>query len=179
MSTPTPSTINQPAEHPANEAPQQFVVFTLSGQRYALDIMMVREIRMVSAITRLPGAAEFMRGIINLRGTIVPIFDLRKRFGLGETDIFQGNQLTVVIADVAGSVTGLLVDEVQDILTLPDGAVSPIPSTDSAHRNPFFKGLASHAGEMMIVVDLNQSIPAVSPGAIGWMGPEIREAAHA
>lgn len=166
-----------PAPEPLSpDNAHQFVVFALSGQRYALDIMTVREIRMVQSVTRLPGAAEFVRGIINLRGTIVPIFDLRMRFGLGETNLSDGAQLTVVIADVAGSVTGLLVDEVLDILTLPGSAVAPVPSTDATQRNPYFKGLASKDDEMMIVVDLDQSVPVTESGAFGRVPPEELQA---
>lgn len=159
-----------PKEAQAQELNQQFVVFSLSGQRYCIDIMMVREIRMVRAITALPGAAECVRGIINLRGTIVPVFDLRMRFGLGETEIRHEQSQTLVIASVGGSITGLLVDEVLDILTLPESAIAPVPASEAARRSPFFKGLVTEGESMLIVIDLDQSLPAAQPVDQEWAG---------
>lgn len=160
----------------SSEERHQFVVFALSGQNYCIDIMSVREIRVVQAITTLPGAAEFVRGIINLRGTIVPVFDLRKRFGLGETNIAENQAL--VIAAIEGHLTGLLVDEVLDIMASPASAVTPIPTPDTNRRSPFFKSLISQGDEMLIVIDLQQLVQA-GCNPEGELAPPIGSAAAA
>lgn len=133
---------------------RQFVSFALGQQLYGVDIMSVREIRVSSTVTALPGAPEFVRGVINLRGTIVPIYDLRARFGMGKTELT--NSHAVVIIEINDRLTGLLVDEVCDILTVGDADLSPIPETDSSHRNPFFQNLITQGDQMLIVVALDR-----------------------
>ncbi len=137
---------------------RQFVVFSLGGQHYCIDIMSVREIRVVQTITALPGAAEYVRGIINLRGTIVPVFDLRKRFGLGETTIAE-NQALVIVA-VGGHLAALLVDEVLDILSSASDVIAAVPASDSSRRSPFFEGLVSQGDMMLIIIDLDRIVEA-------------------
>jgi purine-binding chemotaxis protein CheW len=137
---------------------QQFVTFSLNGQQYCVDIMSVREIRMLQAITALPGAPDSIRGVINLRGTIVPICDPRLRFGQGRTKITPSH--AVVVVSVAGRLTGLLVDEVLDIVTVPRSEVAPIPDADSGRRNPFFQGLITQDDQMLIVIDLERLVEA-------------------
>ena len=133
---------------------RQFVTFALGEQLYCVDIMSVREIRVSNVITALPGAPDFVRGVINLRGTIVPVCDLRSRFGQGKTEL-TGNNAVVIVA-INDRLTGLLVDEVCDILTASDREFSAIPETDSNRRNPFFHGLITQADSMLIVVSLER-----------------------
>lgn len=138
---------------PTQDQMLQYVVLYLNGQQYCVDIMSVREIRVVQTITGLPGANAFVRGVINLRGNIVPVFDLRKRFGLGDTCITQ-NQ-AVIIAIVQDQLTALLVDEVLDIISVPRSALAGLPAADAGGPNPLFKGLVTLADEMRIVIDLD------------------------
>lgn len=148
---------------------RQFVSFAVGEQLYGVDIMSVREIRVSSMITALPGAPEFVRGVINLRGTIVPIYDLRARFGLGKTEL--SNAHAVVIVAINDRLTGLLVDEVCDILTVSDGDLSSIPETDSSRRNPFFQNLITQGDSMLIVVALDRLTENFS--ALQWSGGAI------
>jgi purine-binding chemotaxis protein CheW len=131
----------------------QFVAFRIGDQRYCVDIMSVREIRVTSTITPLPGAPEFVRGVINLRGTIVPVCDLRSRFGQGMTELSRGH--AIVIVSIAGRLTGLLVDEVCDIVEAAAAEMAPVPETDSSRRNPFFNGLITKVDGMLIMVSLD------------------------
>jgi purine-binding chemotaxis protein CheW len=133
---------------------RQFVTFTLGEQQYCVDIMSVREIRASNVVTRLPSAPDFVRGVINLRGTIVPIIDLRMRFAQGRTEPTQSH--VVVIVTIEGRLNGLLVDGVSDILTVRAGDIAPIPETDGESRNPFFDGLISHGDTMLIVISLDR-----------------------
>lgn len=138
---------------------QQFVTFSLNSQQYCVDIMSVREIRMLQSITALPGAPESVRGIINLRGTIVPICDPRLRFGQGKTELSPNHAVVVVM--VQGRLTGLLVDEVLDIVTVSRSDVAAVPDADSGRRNPFFQGLITQNDQMLIVIDLDRLVDAV------------------
>ncbi len=130
---------------------RQFVTFTLGEQQYCVDIMAVREIRAANVITPLPSAPDYVRGVINLRGTIVPIIDLRTRFALGRTDVNQG---IVVVVMIEGRLNGLLVDGVSDILTVRQNDIAAIPETDGETRNPFFDGLITQGEAMLIVIAL-------------------------
>ena len=130
---------------------RQFVTFTLGEQQYCIDIMAVREIRAANVITPLPSAPDFVRGVINLRGTIVPIIDLRTRFALGRTALDQG---IVVVVMIDGRLKGLLVDAVSDIVTVRQGDIAGIPETGGERRNPFFDGLITQGEAMLIVISL-------------------------
>lgn len=139
--------------------PQALVTFALGRQRYGIDIHAVREIRIVPSITPLPGAPEHVRGVINLRGTIVPVCDLRVRFGLEDEVVTGSGQggpsgmgTVLVIAAIGGKLTGLVVDEVCDILPVERGSISPIPETGTAKHSPFFQGLISDGEHLLIVV---------------------------
>ena len=134
---------------------RQFVTFSLGEQQYGVDIMAVREIRASNVITPLPSAPDFVRGVINLRGTIVPIIDLRTRFALGQTELAQGD-IVVVIVSIEGRLSGLLVDDVSDILTVRQGDIAAIPETDGELRNPFFDGLITQGPAMLIVIALDR-----------------------
>jgi purine-binding chemotaxis protein CheW len=133
---------------------RQFVTFTLGEQPYCVDIMSVREVRTSNAITPLPGAPDFVRGVINLRGTIVPILDLRARFGQGRTEPSQSH--AVVIVTIDGRLNGLLVDGVSDILSVGASKIAPIPESDGERRNPFFEGLVTQGDTMLIVIGLDR-----------------------
>ncbi|MGQ0455832.1 MAG: chemotaxis protein CheW [Hyphomicrobium sp.] len=132
----------------------QFVTFALNGQSYCVEIMSVREIRMLDTVTPVPGAPETIRGVINLRGSIVPVCDLRLRFGQGMTPIQPSHPAVIVSID--GRLMGLLVDQVLDIVTVPRGDVSAIPDAENGRRNPFFAGLITLETGMLIAVDLDR-----------------------
>ena len=132
---------------------RQFVTFVLGEQQYCVDIMAVREIRATNVITPLPSAPDYVRGVTNLRGTIVPIIDLRTRFGLGRTEVTQG---VVVVVMIGERLNGLLVDGVSDILTVRQADISAIPETDGENRNPFFDGLVTQNDTMLIIVALDR-----------------------
>jgi len=136
----------------STEHAKEFLSFRLGGEEYGIDILAVREIRAHEKPTRIAGAPEFIRGVVNLRGVIVPIVDLRMKFGLDEA-VYDA--LTVVIIlNVGGRVLGIVVDAVSDVVKLKDEEVSPAPEFSSAVDASFLRGLASLEGRLLILLDI-------------------------
>lgn len=143
--------------------PLQFISFAISNDQYGVDIMAVREIKAWSDIAHLPKQPDYVRGVLNLRGVIVPIIDLRCRFGQGLT---QATPLHVVIVVQVGSrLVGLLADEVLDIVTFEPGQVQPVPRIAQASCVGFLAGLAVLGGVMIALIDLNNLLAATFPRA--------------
>ena len=121
-----------PARRRHDRIHEQFITFTLDAQEYGVDIMRVREIKGWTETTALPQAPSYVRGVINLRGIIVPILDLRARFGMGAT---EPTRMHVVIIVITGTrTTGLLVDAVSDIISVEPETIRPVPQMDTADR---------------------------------------------
>lgn len=135
----------------------QLIAFSIGEQAYGVEITTVREIRAWNGATPLPRTREFVRGVINLRGTIVPIFDLRARFGSGLTETTKNH--VVVVMSVGEKWVGVLVDAVSDILTIPNSQVHPVPEGDTMD-NELLSGIVSHDGKMVGLIDL----PAIVSG---------------
>jgi purine-binding chemotaxis protein CheW len=124
----------------------QYITFAVEGDEYGVDINAVREIKAWTPTTELPNADPFMRGVINLRGAIVPIYDLRTLFGKGSTEA-SGTHVVVILA-VEQRISGILVDAVSDIISLDAGQIQPPPNSDAGS---FISGLAE-AGERMVML---------------------------
>ena len=140
---------------------QQVLCFALAGEAYALPILKVREIQAQAALTRIPKAPPYMPGVINLRGAIVPILELRQRFALGEAP--EDTRPVIVIVEVQGRTLGLRVDSVSDVLDLEASAIRPAPElgAQTALGREFIAGLASLPGSggsdaMLILLDLDR-----------------------
>jgi len=138
----------------------QFVAFTIGEQNYCVDIMSVREIRAWTGATPLPNTADYVRGVINLRGSIVPIVDLRTRFGQGETDPTKSH--VVVIVAIEERLNGLLVDSVSDILTVSAEDIAAIPETDVGSRVRYLDGLITEEDRMVALIALDRVIDEIS-----------------
>lgn len=129
----------------------QFITFTVGEQEYGVDIMSVREIKGWADTTLLPNTPEYMRGVLNLRGIIVPIFDLRCRFGLGET---QATRLhVIVIIAVKERMIGILVDTVSDILTVPTTDIRDVPKMENLIEEDYLSGLVTIEDRMVALLD--------------------------
>ncbi len=131
---------------------RQFISFTIGDEEYGVDIMAIREIKGWTASTALPNAPSYMRGVINLRGAIVPILDLRARFGRSATETTPRHVIMVVA--VGTRVAGLLVDAVADILAVPADDIQPIPQLEMAAAG-FLTGLVTVEGRMVALLDLD------------------------
>lgn len=133
---------------------KQFISFTIGDEEYGVDIMAIREIKGWSATTELPNTPPFIRGVINLRGAIVPILDLRARFSTQRT---QASARHVIIVVAVGSrVAGILVDAVADIITVATGDIQPVPQLDHGSAAGFLTGLVTVDGRMVALLDLDQ-----------------------
>ncbi len=136
----------------------QFLTFMLAGEEYGVDILRVQEIKGWDAVTTIPNTPEYLRGVINLRGTIVPIIDMRIRFGLEKLDY---GLLTVVIVlkvdyGEKSRIIGIVVDGVSDVYNVPEEEIKPSPDFGSAVDTEFVKGLATIEDKMVIVLDIDQ-----------------------
>ncbi len=134
----------------------QLIAFSLGDQTYSVEITTVREIRAWNGATPLPNTREFVRGVINLRGTIVPIFDLRARFGGGRTSPTKTH--VVVVMSVGEKWVGILVDAVSDILTINKNDVHPVPEGNSSCDSELLKGIITHNDKMVGMIDLHAII---------------------
>lgn len=132
---------------------QQFLTFTVEKEEYGVDIMTVREIKGWTETTRLPNAPEFMRGVMNLRGLIIPIFDLRTRFKRGLTEATPKH--VVIILAVGERNIGILVDTVSDILDVNSDQIKPAPTADTQVDAAFIGGLISLEDRMVVLLNVD------------------------
>lgn len=146
----------------ANGAVQtQFISFAIGDDQYGVDIMAVREIKGWSDITHLPKQPEYVRGVLNLRGAIVPIVDLRCRFGQGRTETTPLH--IVIIVQIDGRQIGLIGDRVLDIVSVDAAQIQKVPRTDGEHQTKFLSGLVTHEDGMIALIDL-RNLLAFSAG---------------
>ena len=132
----------------------QFLTFNVENNEYGVDIMRVMEIRGWTDTTRIPNSPDYMRGVINLRGLVIPIFDLRNRFNQGETDANEKN--VVIVLAVGERTIGILVDAVSDILTVGDGDIKVAPSSaETGINDEYVTGLISVNEKMVILLDVD------------------------
>lgn len=133
-----------------NDTIQQFLTFTVEGEEYGVDIMTVREIKGWTETTRLPNAPECMRGVMNLRGLIIPIFDLRARFSRTLTDANASH--VIIILAVGERNIGVLVDAVSDILTVTNSEVKAAPQIEGRVEKDYITGLISLEERMVVLL---------------------------
>ena len=134
------------------EPVRELLTFTLGEESYGIDILMVQEIRGYETVTRIANTPNFIKGVINLRGHIVPIVDLRLKLGLGEAKYDAGT--VVIILNVLKRVVGVVVDSVSDVITIPTSSVKPAPEFGSVLGTQYILGLATVENQMLIVIDI-------------------------
>src|SRR5271155_3726207 len=139
---------------------QSFVVFQLGGEGYALEVMRVQEVLDMQALTEVPGGPKFLLGVINLRGHVVPVYDLRLPFGLsrGETELGRAPCVLIVESSAGADVqiTGLLVDRVSDVLEFAPEEVQAAPQLGLGKATPFVRGLIRHQEAFLLVLDVDR-----------------------
>tara|TARA_R110002096_G_C14658612_1_gene727342 strand:+ start:1987 stop:2529 length:543 start_codon:yes stop_codon:yes gene_type:complete len=133
---------------------KQFVSFTIGEEEYGVDIIYIREIKGWVPVTPLPNSPEYVLGVLNLRGVIVPIFDMRCRFGLGKTETSPLH--VMIIVAVEGRILGILVDAVSDILTVGASQVLDVPDLDKRGDRKFLCGLITHGENMVALLSLEE-----------------------
>ena len=143
---------NRGLEAAVGENAKQFITFTLGEAEYGIDIMVVREIKGWTETTMIPNAPPHVRGVINLRGIIVPIFDLRTRFGIGVT--VPTNMHVVIIVAAGTRTVGLLVDTVSDIISVDPKEIREVPEMGMPNEDQFLEGLVAIESRMVTLVSL-------------------------
>ena len=133
-------------------APTQLISFAIGDDQYGVDIMAVREIKGWTEITHLPRQPDYVRGVLNLRGVIVPIIDLRCRFGQGQTEATAMH--IVIIVQIGARQVGLLADRVLDIVSQDASQIQPVPKIAQRSRIEFLSGLVTVDGAMIALIDL-------------------------
>ena len=137
----------------AAAGPTQLISFAIGDDQYGVDIMAVREIKGWSAITHLPRQPDYVRGVLNLRGVIVPIIDLRCRFGQGTTEATPLH--IAIIVQIGSKLVGLLADRVLDIVSLDGTQIQPVPRVVQAARLDFLSGIVTVDDAMIALIDLS------------------------
>jgi purine-binding chemotaxis protein CheW len=136
----------------------QYLTFKLGEEVFALDVNVVREILDFTTITKVPQTPEFMRGVINLRGSVVPVVDMRLKFGMSATEKTV-NTCIVVVEVALGSeqaILGALVDSVQEVFELEPDAIEPAPKIGTRLRTDFIRGMGKRDGQFIIILDIDR-----------------------
>jgi len=139
------------------DRPNEVVTFRIAGQDYSFDLKSVREIRGWTDTTRLPHAQPFVKGVINLRGAVVPVIDLSERLGLGPTE--PGPRHVIIIAVVGDQTVGLLADVVSDIITAKDEDIHPVPDIVDDLVRAHVSGVLIHDDRMIRMLNLSHILP--------------------
>jgi len=145
-------------------AGQEYLAFTLGKEEYGIDILKVQEIRGYETVTRIANAPDFIKGVVNLRGIIVPIVDMRIKFQLGEPTYDQFT--VVIILNIGGRVVGMVVDSVSDVITLSPEQIKPAPEMGTALNTDYLIGLGTIDQRMLILVDIDKLMSSAEMGLI-------------
>ena len=137
----------------------QFVTFKLVEQKYAVDILKVQEIENIREITTIPHAPAYLEGAINLRGKVIPVINLRKKFGFGDYEDRQRSKIIILV--IGGAVMGVMVDSVSDVIRISCEVVEPAPSVSSNESSHFITGIANLAEGLVILLDVDKLLTEV------------------
>lgn len=138
----------------SNDAVLQCVTFRLDEETYGINVMQVQEVLRVTEIAPVPGAPDYVLGIINLRGNVVTVIDTRERLGLGSKERDESTRIVIIEADKL--VVGILVDAVAEVVDLPVSEIESPPSVGNDESSKYIQGVVSRDGELLILVDLNK-----------------------
>jgi purine-binding chemotaxis protein CheW len=142
---------------------REYLSFRLGAEEYGIDILKVQEIRSYEAPTRIANAPAFLKGVVNLRGVIVPVVDLRVKFGC-EAEV---NSVTaVIVLSVKGRVIGTVVDAVSDVMELPADAIRPAPEMNTLVDTSYITGIATVGERMLILMDIESLMSSAELGLI-------------
>ncbi len=136
----------------------QYLTFTLDDEVFAVDISKVREVLDFKTVTKVPQVPEFMRGVINLRGSVVPVVDMRLKFGMPATEKTVDTCIVIVEIELDGDITviGALADSVQEVLDLEPDQIEPAPKIGTRLNTEFIRGMGKRGEEFIIILDINK-----------------------
>lgn len=145
----------------------EYLAFTLGSEEYGIDILKVQEIRGYETVTRIANAPEFIKGVINLRGIIIPVVDMRIKFQLGTPTYDQFT--VVIILNIGGRIMGMVVDSVSDVTTLRPDQIKPAPEMGTAFNAEYLMGLGTVDERMLILIDIDRLMSSSEMGLIDRM----------
>ena len=154
--------LNAARAHMVAAPTREFLAFQLGDEDYAIDILKVQEIRVFGAVTKLPGAPDYIRGVINLRGLIAPVIDLRIKFGFKEA--VYGPFTVVIVLNVHERLVAVVADAVVDVVALTDDEIRPPPEFATSVNVEYVTGLATKAEHMLILLDIEKLISSQELG---------------
>ncbi len=147
---------------------RQYLTFRLDEETFALDVAKVREVLDFTTITRVPRTPEFMRGVINLRGSVVPVVDLRLGFGMSRTE--KTVNTCIIVADVAlageTATIGALADSVEEVIDLEPEQIQPPPAIGAAVRTDFIQGMGRRESQFVMILDIDKVFSADELGSL-------------
>lgn len=147
----------------ASGSARELIAFRLGGQEFCVDVMSIREIRGWTAATPLPASPAFVRGVINLRGTVLPIVDLAARLGFPMAEPTARH--AIIVAQIGTQVVGLLVEGVSDIFTVTDDKIQPTPDVASEMAKRFVRGVIPLEGRLISIIAIDSILPSAEAEA--------------
>ena len=157
-----PQSQSLPAD--ADAARREYLTFALGGEEYGVEILKVQEIRGYDTVTRLPDAPDYIKGVINLRGTIVPVVDMRLKFRLEHADYTATT--VMIVLNVADRVVGIVVDSVSDVVALAGEQVRPAPEIGASIDSRFLTGIGTIDERMLILLDIERLMGSAEMGLV-------------
>lgn len=154
MTTESKASGNARRSHIAQEDQLQLVTFEVASEEFAIDILRVHEINRMMGLTRVPQSPPEVEGVINLRGKIVPVVDLRRRFGFEPAE--RSEQSRIIVVEVKDRVIGFMVDRVHEVLRIDPGIVDPLPSMISTIDSGFIKGVCKLEDRLIILLEIER-----------------------
>ncbi|MBD3403022.1 chemotaxis protein CheW [candidate division GN15 bacterium] len=142
----------------------QLVSFNIGTEEFGVDILKVQEINRMVEITKVPQAPAYVEGVINLRGKVIPIIDLRKRFNLEVKE--HDKNTRIVVVDIGGNIMGMIVDAVSEVLRLPSDTIEPPPELVTGINSEYIKGVAKLEDRLLIFLDLSKVIDVSEVAAL-------------
>jgi purine-binding chemotaxis protein CheW len=146
--------MNNTAEENEKDPIIQWVTFKLDNEVYGINVMQVQEVLRMTEIAPVPGAPDYVLGIINLRGNVVTVMDTRKRFGLVPTE--TDDQSRIIIVEAQGNVVGILVDSVAEVVYLRESEIEVAPNVGNDESSKYIQGVCSRDENLLILVDINK-----------------------
>lgn len=143
-----------PREERKSVTERQLVVFSLANEFFGIDIATVQEIVRMQTVTRLPNTPDFMEGVTNLRGKVIPVIDLRKRFGLPRQE--HTGATRIIVVEIHGIIAGMIVDAVQEVLRVPADQIEPLNEIKSQVSAEYLLGVAKVEDRLIVLLDLNK-----------------------
>ncbi|HEY0563448.1 MAG TPA: chemotaxis protein CheW [Methylophilus sp.] len=147
-------TATNSSSNSVSSAAGEYLTFVLGAEEYGLEILKVQEIRGYDAVTPIANTPEFIKGVVNLRGKIVPIVDLRIKFNLGKVNYDEFT--VVIILNLSGRIVGIVVDGVSDVMALKEDQLREVPSLVTSIDTKYIVGLATVEQQMLILVDIER-----------------------